>query len=242
MKKILLFAAMFAALMSCEKAPEGTEGGNGGSKPEAETIVITPSTYTFGAEDNLTCKVKVQSSGDWTLTPDSSDWLTPSATSGKDGATVTFTAKANAGEDKMGPVTFTFKSGKASATFKAEQLGLGQKPTPGPDPEPEPDPEPGDGTLALANPDDANIEFGKFGGERTVKLTTDIADSELELILEADNTGRAWILLDKETVTNGSFGFTVGPNMQGRERNASITVKRKNASSPKVVVTIHQAL
>lgn len=223
-------AAVFAALLSCEKPDEGQTGGPEGGKPSPDKIEITPKTHEFSAEGELTCQVKVQSSGDWTLTPETTDWLTPSATSGKNGATVTFTATANTKTEKRGPVTFTFKTGKATATFKAEQLGKSE----------EPQPQPGNKTLEFKNPEHANVVLPAEGAQHNFPLNTDVALANLEVIVDSadGNDEEEWI-----TPTNWFFN----PNLyvtlltnEGPARKATLIIRAKDGSAKDLVMNITQ--
>lgn len=214
MKKILIMAAALAVLMGCEKAPEGTEdgnGGNGGTKPGADKVVLTPSTHTFDAIGNLTCSVKVESSGDWTLVPANSEWLHPSVTSGKDGATVRFTADPNNDSEKRAPVTFTFKSGKATATFKADQEAFNAVPV----------------QFELADPSQANVEVSKDGGKLEIKLKSSFKASEISAAIQYKN-GNNWIPASEIVEAGGvlSCKFDVEPNT-GVDRNATIVFTTK---------------
>lgn len=209
---------MFAALVGCEKPDAGLTGGDGENqgKPLPEKVEITPKTHEFKAETELTCVVKVESSADWTLTPESASWLTPSETSGKNGATVTFTAKPNTTNEKRGPVTFTFKVGKATATFKAEQLGKAS---------PEPEPQPKD-ILEFKNPADANLVvsseemlFKNFALNCTLPLDYLMAD------VEYISGGRGWIEA-KDRFASYNLVLTVEKN-EGPERKARVIIKSK---------------
>lgn len=66
--------------------------------------------------------VKVISSGDWTLTADEDgyDWITPSLTSGKNGAAVSFTVEANK-NTKARSAYYTFTCGSAKAELMVKQ-------------------------------------------------------------------------------------------------------------------------
>lgn len=210
MKKFLMFAAMFAALLSCEKPGSEGEGGQGGQdgKPTADKISVNPGTYSFGATEKLTCSVKVESSGDWTLTPANSEWLHPSVTKGKDGATVRFTADPNNDVEKRGPVTFTFKVGKATATFKAEQIGKDEVPV----------------VFELLDKQQANLEIAKDGGKMQIKLNTTFKTSEIKPSISFKN-GKDWISAPVMKEVDGVVAceFDVQAN-QGVDRSASLVM------------------
>ncbi len=93
MKKFLLFAAAVLAFASCEKPAQDTP--EPGTDPAEDVISINPKEKAFG-NGGGSVDVKVTSSADWTLTSENEySWVTVSATSGKNGATVKFDVEAN---------------------------------------------------------------------------------------------------------------------------------------------------
>lgn len=109
MKKLLFCAAALLAFCGCDDDDKKVE-----PQPKPDEIVIAPESETFGSAGG-SAKVIVTSSGEWTLTGDY-DWVTPSATKGKDGDIVKFTVAANeTDQDKTAEYTFTV--GKKTAKF-----------------------------------------------------------------------------------------------------------------------------
>lgn len=207
---------MFAALVGCDK-PDSQSSGQGGDseKPTQEKVSITPNSHEFKASTELTCSVKVESSADWTLTPESASWLTPSITKGKNGATVTFAAKPNTTTDRRGPVTFTFKVGKATATFRAEQAAKDNT---------EPKPEPKD-VLEFKDPSHANLVVGKEGVLfQNYALNTTLTLDKLMVDVEYIND-KGWIEA-KDRFMSPNLVLTVNPN-NGAERKARVIIKTK---------------
>lgn len=228
-----MYAAVFAALLSCEKPDEGQTGGQGGDggdsgKPTPENVTISPKTHEFKAENELTCVVKVQSSADWTLTPETTSWLTPSATTGKNGASVTFTAKPNTSTEKRGPVTFTFKVGKATATFTAEQLGKSS-------PEPQPN-----HTLEFADPSHSNVTVPVEGlTMEKFTLNTTLLPSDLTVeVTYIDDEEKDWIL-PQYLFIKKELRLNVDPN-DGPERKAKVVVKDKNGNAKDLEMLLTQ--
>lgn len=225
MKKILLFAAVFAALMGCEKAPDGTNGGNGGNDggSTSEKITVTPKNRTF-AKEGGTCDVIVTSSGAWTLiSPESASWLTPSIEEGNNGARVVFKADPNPSAQKRGPVVFTFKTGNKTAVFTAEQDGEKQV----------------SDKFELLDPAQANIKVGVNGNDRiVVRISTEYEGSDITRIVTYHNGGRDWIESTQVSEFEGSMCsfLKIKPN-EGDERRASI---KFTAKGKEVVVDIVQ--
>lgn len=232
MKKILMFAAMFAALLSCEKPSTGGEGGNdgnggnggnGGETPEE--ISISPNAYTFGAQDKLTCEVIVKSSGEWTLSAASSSWIKASVTKGKNGDKVTFTADKNTSSEKRGPVVFTFTLGKKTAVFTANQLGNGQQPQPEPTK-----------ILEFKDPSHANVTIPAEGvSMQQYALKTNITFSQLEVVV---TEGEDWL---------NPANFFISPNLSlnasrndGPERKGSLVIRAKDGSAKDLVMVVTQ--
>lgn len=122
MKKIFLIAAASLALFGCtktEKKPLEIE----------DRISIAPQVKTVSHEGGV-ANVFVSSSVDWTLEAkaDYSSWVTPSATSGKDGEKVAFTVKKNE-TGKQRDAIYVFKSGKATTEYTLHSLPLTVEPS-----------------------------------------------------------------------------------------------------------------
>lgn len=219
MKKILIFAALFAALLSCEKSPNGTSGGDGGGST-SDRIAVTPKSRTF-AKAGATCDVNVTSSSDWTLVcPESVDWVTPSATEGKSGSRVVFTAKPNPGKDQRGPVVFTFKVGSQTATFTAIQDG--DKPV--------------SDKFELRDPSQASLEIDALGSDREViRINTEYKNITREVTYL---NGTGWIEAGDVSEFEGSMCcFLKIKRNDGAERKATI---RFSANGKQIEVNITQ--
>ena len=90
------------------------------AEPRIDEISVTPVSDEVGM-DGGTSEVVVTSSGEWTL-EGSYDWVTASASSGGDGATVRFTVAGNmAVEDRR--AEYVFRCGEAEATFTLVNKG-----------------------------------------------------------------------------------------------------------------------
>ena len=84
--------------------------------PTPDKIAITPKTANVSSKGGE-ASVMVTSSGQWTLSDNTNDYVTPSALKGKDGDIVKFTVKANDKEEDQ-VFTYTFTCGKKTASFK----------------------------------------------------------------------------------------------------------------------------
>ena len=126
MKRFFLFFTLLALLSSCGKDEnEGgggnTGGGNNPNTPSTQTsITISPSALTFDAQgEKKSVTVTCTAGKTWALSGGES-WCTASATSGSNGATVTFTAEANPSPDERN-ATYTFTCGDKTAKLVATQ-------------------------------------------------------------------------------------------------------------------------
>lgn len=87
-----------------------------------EEISISPDNLSFEFEgEELSGEVTVTSDRDWTL-EGSASWVEPSATGGKSGDKVTFTAQANPDEAER-TAGFVFKCGSREVPFTVKQAG-----------------------------------------------------------------------------------------------------------------------
>ena len=128
MKRFFLFFTLLALLSSCGKDEnEGgggnTGGGNNPNTPSTQTsITISPSALTFDAQgEKKSVTVTCTAGKTWALSGGES-WCTASATSGSNGATVTFTAEANPSPDERN-ATYTFTCGDKTAKLQITQQG-----------------------------------------------------------------------------------------------------------------------
>lgn len=108
--KWFLFAA--TALVVCGACDDKD---NEEPAPAPDKISITPKTANVSSKGGE-ASVMVSSSGEWTLTGDANDYVTPSALKGKDGDIVKFTVKPNDKEEDQ-TFSYTFTCGKATASY-----------------------------------------------------------------------------------------------------------------------------
>lgn len=108
--KWFLFAA--TALVCCGACDDKD---NEEPAPAPDKIAITPKTANVSSKGGE-ASVMVSSSGQWTLSDNTNDYVTPSALKGKDGDIVKFTVKANDKEEDQ-TFNYTFICGKATASY-----------------------------------------------------------------------------------------------------------------------------
>lgn len=108
--KWFLFAA--TALVCCGACDDKD---NEEPAPAPDKISITPKTANVSSKGGE-ASVMVTSSGEWTLTGDANDYVTPSALKGKDGDIVKFTVKPNDKEEDQ-TFNYTFTCGKEKAPY-----------------------------------------------------------------------------------------------------------------------------
>ena len=126
MKRFFLLFTLLALLSGCGKDENVGGGGNtgGGNNPNTPStqasITISPSALTFDAQGEAKSVTVTCTTGKtWTLSGGES-WCTASGTNGSNGATVTFTAKANTSPDERN-ATYTFTCGDKTAKLVVTQ-------------------------------------------------------------------------------------------------------------------------
>ena len=203
MKKFLLFAAAVLAFASCEKPAQDTP--EPGTDPAEDVISINPKEKAFG-NGGGSVDVKVTSSADWTLTSENEySWVTVSATSGKNGATVKFDVKANETEQEQKAV-FTFTCGKATATFNIT-LAAGDAPDPAVE-------------FELADASQKNLSFEATGGNAMVNFKTSLNKDAITL---KKSDGADWVTAQLAQTTAPVLGIIIPANTNA-ERTATLTL------------------
>ena len=190
MKKYILILASAAALFSCAEKED--------TAVSHDSIAVSADTLKFGP-DGGSMDLKVTSSGDWRLSG-LCDWVTPSATEGKDGATITFTADPSNSKDAK---EASFKVFTGSAVKKVVVTSTPAY------------------VVSLISDGEASIVCD--GGTVNVKLDTNVPDLEFEY----SGDGADWIEAGSRS---DAFGmtiqqFTVKKSKLFKNREAVVSIK-----------------
>ncbi len=200
-KYIVLFTAVLATLIGCSDKKE--------SLTPVEEISVSTDTLKFNPEGG-TLDVKVTSSADWRMAG-ISEWVTPSATSGASGATISFTAASN---DKDYDRKAEFKVFVGATVRKIVAISLS---------EPE---------FQLSS--DSEMTFSADGGTGYIRLQTNVDELEYSL----SGNGSMWIDLGAESE---AFGYKariidVKKNNLYVNRESVLTVKGGVKSLPVKII------
>lgn len=195
MKKYILLLASAALLFSCSEKED--------TAVSHDSISVSTDTLKFGP-DGGTMDLKVTSSGDWRLSG-LSDWVTPSATEGKDGATIVFTAEPS--NSKTAQET-SFKVFTGSAVKKIVVTS-----TP---------------AYVVSLLSDAEVNVASDGGSVNVKLDTNVPELEYEY----SGDGADWISFRQRSDAFGMtmLQFNVDRSKVCTDRESVLTVKGEGRS------------
>lgn len=195
MKKYILFLASAALLFSCSEKEDTTISH--------DSISVSADTLKFGP-DGGTMDLKVTSSGDWRLSG-LCDWVTPSATEGKDGATIVFTAEPCNGKEAQ---ETSFKVFTGSAVKKIVVTSTPAY------------------VVSLLSDEEVNIVSD--GGSATVKLDTNVPELEYEY----SGNGADWISFYQRSDAFGMtmLQFNVSSSKVCKDRESTVTVKGEGRS------------
>ena len=169
MKKYIMMLAAVALLFSCNEKEEHTAS--------SDSVSTSADTLTFGPEGGSQ-SLTVTSSGDWRLSG-LSDWVKASASEGKSGAVISFTAEANESDD-IKEAEFKFFTGAAVKKVVV-------KTTPG---------------YVVDLESDSEVSVSSDATDVNVKLHTNISDLKTEF----SDGGADWISLESRTDV---FGMTL---------------------------------
>lgn len=206
MKKIFL-AFMAAACMLCGCSDDKSDEGSG-----KDSISISGEGVINAGPDGLKTEITVISSGDWRVSG-VSDWLHVSASSGKNGDTVTVTVDPN-DEEKDREAVLKFFTGASIATLKViSDIGS---------------------VMTLLS--DPECNFDPAGHAFAVKVKTNVSD----LSFAYSDGGEKWIGFDQRVDVFGytTLNFTVSANETYENRTSIVTIT--GADAEPIEVTVNQ--
>ncbi len=195
MKKYILLLASAALLLSCSEKENTTV--------LEDSISVSADTLRFGP-DGGTMDLKVTSSGDWRLSG-LCDWVTPSATEGKNGATIVFTAEPSNSKDAQ---ETSFKVFTGSAVKKIVVTS-----TP---------------AYVVSLLSDKEVNIVSDGGVAYVKLDTNVPDLEYEY----SGDGADWIAFTQrsDAFEMTTLQFNVKRSSVTKSRKSVVTMNGEGRS------------
>lgn len=189
-KKLMIMLSAALMVWSCSDDDEAADGAllGGSISLSAETIQADKAGGSY--------TVTVTSSDDWRLAG-VCDWATPSATSGKSGAMVTFTIDPNT-ESETREVTYKFFTGSAVAPLKVES-------------------QPAYNMNLLT---DAEMTVSRDAGVLSVQLNSNIAEPEITLSGE----GSSWLTFERYVTFGDKLiaTFNIAENAGYKDRSTEI--------------------
>lgn len=206
MKKIFL-AFMAVACILCGCSDDKSDDGSG-----KDSISISGEGVINAGPDGSTTAITVISSGDWRVSG-VSDWLHVSASSGKNGDTVTVTVDPN-NEEKKREAVLKFFTGASIATLKViSDIGS---------------------VMTLLS--DPECNFDPAGHAFAVKVKTNVSD----LSFAYSDGGEKWIGFDQRVDVFGytTLNFTVSANETYENRTSIVTIT--GADAEPIEVTVNQ--
>lgn len=196
MKRYILLLASAALLFSCSEKED--------TAVSHDSISVSADTLRFGAEGG-SLDVKVTSSGDWRISG-LCDWATPSATEGKDGATVTFTAEPS-DSDVMQEGFFKIFTGSA-----VKKIVVTSSPA-----------------YVVDLLSDETVDLVSNGGSTNVMIKTNVPDLQFEY----SDGGADWISFAQRADAFGKtiLTFNVKRSKVLTSRESTVTVKGEGKST-----------
>ena len=186
----------------------------GGSENEGPTLSVQPLSVTLEA-DGTGQTINVSSNTTWTVRADDS-WLTCSPSGGSGGANITIRASVNTGEERYTKLTFTDKTGRATADVRVTQKGAGSKPTP---------PQP---TTSL-EVSKSTLSFQATGGSDSFTITSNTSWTV--------SSNQAWCTVSPTVGSNnGTITVKAEENDGTDARSAMITIKANDDTSKTIQV------
>lgn len=218
MKLYQLFTCAASLLLFCGACSDDDK--NGDPQPNVDAISVNPQTATVSGQGGKV-SVMITSSGDWTLSGKTNDYVTPSVTNGKDGDVVDFTVKANDQEtDQL--FAYTFTCGEKSAEFKITLKGRDVE------------------YIEITSNPEMRLAYTK-DDRVAVTLNTDVDSRDLSAeISGADDGWLAWSIArptDGGAETDVTAYFTALQNDGESAREATIKIKGPKGGEASLKIT-----